>query len=101
MSHPTPLHPDMTFRTWTDEQIAAFEDRIVQRVTEELASCWLPREPMTPDDLASYLHVSRETIRRWTVAGDISAWQHGHTILYLPDDIAVFLGRGYRESEAA
>lgn len=101
MSHPAQLFPATTLQVWSDEQITAFEERIVQRVTEELASRWLPREPMTPDELASYLHVSRETIRRWTVAGDISAWQHGHTILYLPDDIAVFLGRGYRESEAA
>jgi len=93
--------PATTLQVWSDEQIAAFEDRIVQRVTEELAAHWLPREPMTPDGLAAYLHVSRETIRRWTVAGDIAAWQHGHTILYLPDDIAVFLGRGLRESERA
>ncbi len=91
-----PSVPPMLLNVWTDEQITALREAIVESVAEALAANWLPRQPMTSDELAEYLHVSRETIRRWTVAGDIEAWQHGHTILYLPDAIAVFLGRGVR-----
>ncbi|MDQ3541983.1 MAG: helix-turn-helix domain-containing protein [Chloroflexota bacterium] len=92
--HTTTL-PSMTLVTWTTAQLAEFRAGIVADVAAEaLAANWLPRRPMTPDELAEFLHVSRETIRRWTVAGDIEAWQHGHTILYLPDAVAVFLNRG-------
>ncbi len=97
MQSPEPIRPSvpaLTLNAMTDEQMAAFHEAIVESVTEALSANWLPRRPMTPDELAEYLHVSRETIRRWTVAGDIETWQHGHTILYLPDAIATFLNRG-------
>jgi hypothetical protein len=64
MTQPSPLTQPLTITALTDEQLAAFEDRIVERVAALIADHWLPREPMTPDGLAEYLHVSRETIRR-------------------------------------
>ena len=89
-----PTVPSMTLNVIQPEQLAAFEDRIVDRITEALTVNWLPRHPLTPDELAAYLSVHRETLRRWTTEGALTCWQHGNTILYLPDDVAAFLGRG-------
>lgn len=91
----------MTFQVWSDEQIEAFKQEIIEAVAETLSTNWLPRRPMTPDEFAEYMHVSRETVRRWTVSGALKAWQHGHVILYLPDDIAAFLERAPARREDA
>jgi excisionase family DNA binding protein len=91
----------MTFQVWSDEQIHAFKQEIIDAVAETLSTNWLPRRPMTPDELAEYMHVSRETVRRWTISGALKSWQHGAVILYLPDDIAAFLGRAPEQASDA
>ena len=94
-----PSGESLTLHVLTDAQLAAFEERIVERVAEIVVHHWLPREPLTLEATAEYFSVSISTIRRWTTEGALGCWKYGNTVLYLPDHIAAFIAAGRTDEQ--
>lgn len=91
----------ITLHVLTDDQLAALEERMVERCAAIVAEHWLPRAPMSRDALASFLGVSEDTVYRWTINGTIGHMKVGSIVLYLPDQIAAFVAAHRSDVERA
>jgi len=76
----------------SDDDVERIASAVARQWAERVPH-WLPDRPLTPTEVADWLGVSEQTLRRWRKSGRLPAFEEGSVILYTPAQLAAGLGR--------